>query len=169
MHRTCGCHGDYPFPISPPKMDPKFTYKDTNWKSRLNSPRPDWLQEHNHNDFFTVKPHVIVDNVRGLCVATCKFHNGGSGKQFVHPPANPTGRLPNKFPDRLGPATVTYNCYKPTKPIYSTHTYAMGIAKGSFAGISSTTISLKRKWMLRLVRTMFPVNLCVATSERTSS
>ena len=36
------------------KMDMKFTYKDTKWKSRLNSPRPDWLQEYNHSDFFTV-------------------------------------------------------------------------------------------------------------------
>ena len=40
----------------------------TNWKTRLICPRPDWLQEYNHNDLFIVKPHVIVISFEGLCI-----------------------------------------------------------------------------------------------------
>ena len=128
------------------KLDPKFKFGNTNWKHKLACVRPDWLEGYSHNDMFHIKPHLFNDEVEGLCIATCSFHNGGCQKQFVHPPTNPTGRLPSKFPDRLGPATISYNCYKPAKANFSTHTYSMGVAKGNFAGVSSTTIGSKRKW-----------------------
>ena len=127
-------------------MDKNFKFYKTNWKRKLRCVRPDWLEESVHNGMFKMKPHVVLDQKQGLCLATCRFHNGGSNKFFVHPPKNPIGRMPSKFSDRLGPATITYNCFKPTKPNYSTHTYSMGIAKGNFSGISSTTIGTKRKW-----------------------
>ena len=128
------------------KLDPKFKFGNVTWKHKLACVRPDWLSEYNHNEMFKMKPHVFYDEVKGLCIATCKFHNGGSNKQFVHPRSNPTGRLPSKLQDRLGPATMSYNCYKPTKPNFSTHTFSMGVAKGNFGGISSTTIGCKRRW-----------------------
>ena len=127
-------------------LDQNFKFGTTNWKRKLRCVRPDWMEETIHNDMFKIKPHVVLNPTKGLCLATCRFHDGGSNKFFVHRPTNPTGRLPSKYSDRLGPATITYNCMKPTKPNYSTHTYSMGIAKGNFAGISSTTIGTKRKW-----------------------
>ena len=141
-----GQTGTVPFHYFLNKLDPNFKFKVTNWKLRLRCVRPDWLTSYIHNDMFIIKPHVVIDNVKGLCIATCSFHNGGSNKLFVHPPCNPTGRLPSRNSDRLGPATITYNSYKPAKPNYSSHTYSMGVAKGGFTGISSTTIGCKRKW-----------------------
>ena len=70
----------------------------------------------------------------------------GSHQIFVHPPINPTGRLPSKNADRLGPARVSYNCYKTSKQNFSTHTFSMGVAKGGFSGMCSTTIACKRRW-----------------------
>ena len=127
-------------------LDQNFAFNKIKWKRRLRCVRPDWLCSYNHNDVFNVRPHIVIDEKQGLCLATCKFHNGGSHQFFVHPPTNPTGRLPSKNADRLGPATVSYNCYKPSKPNFSTHTFSMGVAKGSFSGISSTTIACKRRW-----------------------
>ena len=138
--------GLVPFQYFLQKLDTRFKFNSINWKHQLRCVRPDWLLQYIHNADFIIKPHLYFDSVKGLCISTCRFHNGGSSKQYVHPPANPTGRLPSKFPDRLGPATITYNCYKPAKPNFSTHTYSMGIAKGNFGGISSTTISCKRRW-----------------------
>ena len=127
-------------------LDTNFNFGNTNWKKCFRCVRPDWLCKYVHNDIFEIKPHLVVDEIKGICVSTCRFHKGGSSKMFVHPPTNPTGRLPSKTSDRLGPATICYNSYKPAKANYSTHTYSMGVAKGNFSGISSTTISCKRKW-----------------------
>ena len=141
-----GESGVLPFQYFLLQLDPEFKLRKANWKNCLRCVRPDWLDEYKHNDKFKIKAHLIIDEKKGLCIATCKFHNGGSNKHFIHPPTNPTGRLPSKAPDRLGPATISYNCYKPAKTNFSSHTYSMGVAKGSFAGISSTTIGCKRKW-----------------------
>ena len=89
---------------------------------------------------FKIRPHVRIDENNSLVVMTCSRHKGET-LQYVHPPLNPilTNISPNK-PERLALTQQKLHIVKTGKPKFNSHSSHLIEERGSFSGISSSTL-----------------------------
>ena len=91
------------------------------------------------NEFY-IRPALTIDQDKNLVVMTCSRHTKNS-LQYVHPPFNPTllNISPNK-PERLAIAQQQLHIVKTGKPKYNSHSTHLIEERGSFSGVSSSTL-----------------------------
>ena len=76
------------------------------------------------NPIWKIGPSICFKN--GIPVfLTCRAHNGGSKKYYLHPPKNPFGSLPSNVSDQISPAVVVPRTIKATKENKYSHSFNM--------------------------------------------
>ena len=88
---------------------------------------------------FEITPAVIIEDGH-LAYLTCSKHSGET-LQYLHPPRNPilSSVSPNK-PERLALTQQQLNIVKTGKPKFNSHSSHLIEERGSFTGISSSTL-----------------------------
>ena len=74
---------------------------------------------------------------------TCRAHNGGTKKYYLHPPKNPFGSLPSNVSDQISPAVVVPRTIKATKANKYSHSFNMQEMRCQFNGIDTLSITDK--------------------------
>ena len=70
----------------------------------------DWTSSSEQVGCFSVRPSVVVDNIKDLCVMTCRHYGNGLLKLFVHVPLNPVlGDMGLQFTDIYATAMLVLN------------------------------------------------------------
>ena len=89
-----------------------------------------------------VRPCIRFVPGKGPLICTCKEHDGGSAKQYLHPPVNPvTGTsVPCTVADQLAHAVVVPRMIKSMKKNKYSDTYQMQRCYGGFKGVDSCNI-----------------------------
>ena len=89
---------------------------------------------------FKIRPHVRIDENNKLVVMSCSRHKGDS-LQYVHPPLNPilNNISPNRS-ERLALTQQKLHIVKTGKPKFNSHSSHLIEERGSFSGISSSTL-----------------------------
>ena len=89
---------------------------------------------------FDIKPAIILNDDGSLSCLTCSKHSGES-LQYLHPPRNPllSSVSPNK-PERLALTQQQINIVKTGKPKFNSHSSHLIEERGSYTGISSSTL-----------------------------
>ena len=106
--------------------------------------REDYLSPPNY--FLNFVDHPIRPCIRflagkGPMICTCKEHDGGSSKQYLHPPVNPvTGSIPCTSGDQLAHAVVAPRMIKSMKKNKHSDSYQMQRCCGGFRGTDSCNI-----------------------------
>lgn len=95
---------------------------------------------------FTISASVRNTVESGLVLCTCRHHNNGSAKSYVHVPQNPYGTFPSPYSDQLTPTIFAPKPFNGMKAKYSSHTWQMRTVQGGFGGLSSFSITSKPKW-----------------------
>lgn len=94
-----------------------------------------------NNSKWPVRRAVVFVPNRGFCVCTCKDHNGGSDKRYVHPPTNPmNGVLPMERSDQLAHAVLNPRTIKSLRTGKYNDIYQMYSCRGSFRGLDTCDI-----------------------------
>lgn len=86
---------------------------------------------------------------KGLLLCTCRFHDNGSSKLYVHVPHNPHGTIPSPYSDQLTPAIFSPKPFRGMKAKYSSHTWQMRCVQGGFSGLSSFSLTTIPKWNIK--------------------
>jgi len=95
------------------------------------------------NPKWKVMPSVAFVQKAGSCqpmFLTCRRHDGGTTKVFVHPPRCAYNTLPAEMADQLAAAVVVPRTVKPLRPGKFTHTARMHEMRGSYGGVDSISI-----------------------------
>ena len=89
---------------------------------------------------FEITPAVIIEDDGHFAYLSCSKHSGET-LQYLHPPRNPilSSVSPNK-PERLAVTQQQMNIVKTGKPKFNSHSSHLIEERGSFTGISSSTL-----------------------------
>ena len=89
---------------------------------------------------FHIRPAVIVDVDKNILFLTCCKHSGET-KQYLHPPRNPVlNSVSSNKPERLAITQQQLHIVKTGKPKFNSHSSHLIEEKGSYSGISSSTL-----------------------------
>ena len=126
---------------------PTFTSFNSSYMRYLRGMRRDFLVKRKCLGRFQISACTRVSLTSGLVIQTCKEHNNGSNLQYIHPPTNPTlSRTPSMRAERLGFLVPSLRQLKTGRANFSSHTFQLFHAKGGYNGISSTTLTKRRRW-----------------------
>ena len=106
--------------------------------------RLDWPSSVEQLGCFSVRPSVVVDSIRGLCVLMCRHHGNGLLKSFVHVPLNPVlGDMGLQLTDTCAAAMLVPNVVRAGRMGKWTNSSHVVAAVGGYSGISSSSIAAK--------------------------
>ena len=92
-------------------------------------------------DDWPVCPCIRLVPGKGPLICTCAEHNGGSSKQYLHPPVNPVNKtMPCTNGDQLAHAVLAPRMIKTMKCNKFSDTYQMQRCFGGFEGVDSCDI-----------------------------
>ncbi len=94
------------------------------------------------NPIWKIGPSVCFKNGIPMFL-TCRTHNNGSNKFYLHPPKNPFGSLPSNISDQISPAVVVPRTIKATKANKYSHSFNMQEMRCQFNGIDTLSITDK--------------------------
>ena len=111
---TCGCLGlDVMIQRSLMKCVIKKMMSNGSKMAYALSSRDDYVRESKDeydsillNNDWKVLPCVMIDLEKGPVVMTCRNHNGGTKKKYIHPPWHPYQHLASRIGDQLCHAVV---------------------------------------------------------------
>ena len=92
------------------------------------------------NPSWTIKPTAIITDKNGPMICTCRFHNKGTNKIYLHTPRQPHHILPSAKGDQLCHAVIRPRTIKPMKASKFNTTYQMHEQRGSFQGIDTCDV-----------------------------
>jgi len=88
-----------------------------------------------------IRPCIRFVSGKGPMICTCKEHDGGSSKRYLHPPVNPvTGSTPCTSGDQLAHAVVAPRMIKAMKKNKYSDSYQMQRCCGGFRGTDSCNL-----------------------------
>ena len=93
------------------------------------------------NPKWRVLPSVSFDGGLGPHVMTCREHDDGDKKSYIHPPRLPHHIIPSHKGDQLCHAVIKPRLIKPMKASRYSNTYQMDEQRGSFQGIYTCTVT----------------------------
>ena len=140
--------------------------------------RDDFIREKNdydvwlYNPKWKVRPSIIFTE-DGPMVMTCRNHNGGTDKLFIHIPRQPKHILPSFHPDQLAHVSIKPRTISPMKAKQYSSSFQMHEQRGTFNGIDTCSITsyhnfainsiLLRECMLRSVENRADINALLNT------
>ena len=100
------------------------------------------------SDFFTLQENLLLNpkwpirpsilfTKDGPVLMTCRNHDNGTNKRYIHPPLHPCSNLPNDDADQLAPAVLRPRTIKSMKPSKYSNGYQMCQMKGNFEGLDT--------------------------------
>ena len=121
------------------KIDKDFRFS-TNQESLLMGVTSNFPEGYTLLQQFEITPAVIIEEDGHFAFLTCSKHSGET-LQYLHPPRNPilSSVSPNK-PERLALTQQQLNIVKTGKPKFNSHSSHLIEERGSFTGISSSTL-----------------------------
>ena len=138
--------GQIPFDLVCRRYLPKVHFKTINNENKLSklySARDDFFR-YDIEDYdcwvlnpeWKVIPNINVSEVGGLNVCTCRNHNGGTKKFYLHTPRTPH-HLPSYESDQLSHAIIRSRTIRSFKASEYSNSYQMYKQTGSFQGIDT--------------------------------
>ena len=82
----------------------------------------------------------MVDLEKGPVVMTCRNHNGGTNKRYIHPPRHPYHNLSSRMGDQLCHAVVKTRTVQSMKALKYFNRYKMVEQRVSFQGIDTCDV-----------------------------
>ena len=93
------------------------------------------------NPEWKIIPSIMFNNDNSPVVCTCKNHNDGTKKKYVHVPRQPNHILPSSSGDQLAQAVIKPRSIRPLKATKYVNLYQMHKQRGSFQGIDTCNIT----------------------------
>ena len=93
------------------------------------------------NPAWKVLPSLAYVEGKGPEVLTCREHNKGTNKQYVHTPRQPYHIIPSEKGDQLCHAVVKTRLIKPMRAAKYSNIYQMHEQRGSFQGIDTCDVT----------------------------
>ena len=93
------------------------------------------------NPSWKVLPSIAFIEGKGPTVLTCREHDGGSKKAYIHPPRQPHHVIPSQKGDQLCHCVVKPRLIKPMMASSYCITYQMHGQRGSFQGIDTINVT----------------------------
>ena len=114
---------------------------------KVHSARDDYVRDSlsDYNDLllnpsWKVLPSLAFVEGKGPEVMTCRNHNSGTNKKYIHPPNQPFHILPSEKGDQLCHAVVKSRFIKPMRASKYSNIYQMQHQTGNFQGIDTCDI-----------------------------
>jgi hypothetical protein len=95
-----------------------------------------------YNPQWRVAPSIYFKNNMPVFL-TCRNHNKGCRKFYLHPPQNPFGVLPARSSDQVSPAVVVPRTIRVTKAHKYSHTFNMEEMRCQFNGVDTMSVTDK--------------------------
>ncbi len=95
-----------------------------------------------YNPSWRIAPSIYFDDMCPVFL-TCRNHNKGCKKWYLHPPKNPFGTLPAKSTDQISPAVVVPRTIRMTKAHKYSHAYNMEEMRCHFNGVDTLSVTDK--------------------------
>ena len=92
------------------------------------------------NPLWKVIPCISIVDGKGPHIKTCRDHDNGTMKLYLHPPRQPIHTLPSEQGDQLCHAVIKPRLIKPMKASSYCTTYQMHAMEGSFQGIDTCDV-----------------------------
>ena len=120
-------------------IDPRLR-SNNHRETKLRGVHPLFPQGYTLLNKFEVRPIALITSNGSFVILTCAHHNGDQS-QYVHPPLHPylMNISPNK-PERLAVTQQQLYIVKNGKPKFNSHSSHLSEERGSFSGISSSTL-----------------------------
>ena len=123
------------------------------FKSNVNASmaciRPDYLDICDTELPFLLRPSIFVED-KGLQVATCRNHDGGTKLRMIHVPRHPTcGSLSHPHENRLAPIVPSLRAATTMKVGEFSSTWTMAKATGGAQGVGSLILHTKRRFNVK--------------------
>ena len=93
------------------------------------------------NKDWTVRPSIAFVNKIGPVLLTCRNHNGGTDKHYIHPPRQPYHILPSAKGDQLCHVCIKPRTIKPMKASKYCTKFQMSEQRGSFQGVDTCSVT----------------------------
>lgn len=93
------------------------------------------------NPSWRVLPSIYFIEGKGPHVMTCREHDNGTSKLYIHPPRTPYHIIPSSKNDQLCHAVIKPRLIKPMKAMQYSNCYQMHEQKGSFQGLDCCDIT----------------------------
>ena len=93
------------------------------------------------NPEWKVLPSVAFIDDKGPYILTCRHHDGGTNKAYIHTPRQPYHVIPSEHGDQLSHAVIKTRFIKPMKAKKFSNTYQMHEQRGSFQGIDTCDVT----------------------------
>jgi len=129
--------------------------------------RDDYLQSGKvdlllHNPDWPIMPSVAYIKGVGPRVLTCRHHDRGDCKRYLHPPRHPKGTLPSDWSDQIAPAVVVPRTIKSLRAHSYSHTYQMCEMRGQFGGVDTMGLTEKHRFDYRSVLALEKENTLIS-------
>ena len=93
------------------------------------------------NPEWKIMPSIMFNNDNSPVIFTCKNHNEGTKKKYIHVPRQPNHILPSSSGDQLAHAVIKLRSIRPLKTTKYVNSYQMHEERGSFQGIDTCNIT----------------------------
>ena len=93
------------------------------------------------NPKLRVLPSIIFDDNDAPMIMTCRIHNRGTVKKYLHPPQQPFHNLPSIYGDQLVRAVIKTWSLRPIKATKYINTFQIHEQRGCFQGIDTCNIT----------------------------
>ena len=111
---------------------------------KVNSSRDDYIRESQEeydvlllNPSWKVLPSIAFIEGKGPHVMTCREHDDGTTKSYIHPPRQPHHIIPRQMGDQLCHAVIKPRLIKPVKYGLKNNIYSMHEQRGSYQGVDT--------------------------------
>ena len=93
------------------------------------------------NPKWKVLPSIVFNEKGAPVIMTCRTHDKGTKKKYLHPPRQPNHNLACIYGDQLAHAVIKPRSIKPMKATKYVNTYQMHQQQGSFQGIDTCDVT----------------------------
>ena len=94
------------------------------------------------NKKWRVMPCLVITKNDGPTIMTCRNHNKGTNKMYIHPPRSPHNHaLSSKQGDKLCQVVNKTRTISPMKAAQYSNTYQMHEQRGSFQGVDTCDVT----------------------------
>ena len=93
------------------------------------------------NKEWPIMPTVVYFIGEGPVLLTCRFHNGGSRKKYVHVPVSPVGTLSSGASDQVAAAIIVPRTISKARAKEYNHSFQMSLLRGQYDGVDTYFLS----------------------------
>ncbi len=93
------------------------------------------------NPSWKVLPSIAFIEGKGPHILTCRNHDGGCKKSYIHPPRQPNHILPSRQGDQLCHAVIKPRLIHPMRASTYSNIYQMHEQRGSFQGVDTCDVT----------------------------